>query len=135
MWGVFCILVYACFPLLLVDPLFIGERGVLLLPSSGFVDNLLIALSTSFSPLAMSCNVLTRLQNSILSSYSPVPLPLSECIHVGSMSELVSSSWISSKSSVYLLLFLHVQKYLLLYSFTFHFLSPQLAKKIALIPL
>ena len=29
MWGVFCILVYACFPPLLVDPLSTNERGVL----------------------------------------------------------------------------------------------------------
>ena len=61
MCGVFCILVYATFPLLLVDPLSTGEGGVLLLPGSGFVDNLLIALSTSFYPLAKSCNADTRL--------------------------------------------------------------------------
>ena len=49
-------LVYATFPLLLVDPRSTGEGGVLLIPVSGFADNLLIALSTSFFPLAKSCN-------------------------------------------------------------------------------
>ena len=80
-------LVYAIFPLLLVDPRSTDEGGVLLIPVSGFADNLLIALSTSFFPFAKSCNADTKLRNSILSEYIPV------C----SMSELVSSSWISSK--------------------------------------
>ena len=61
MWGVFCILVYATFPLLLVDPLSTGEGGVFSLPGFGFVDNLLITLSTSFCPLAKSYNADTRL--------------------------------------------------------------------------
>ena len=61
MCGVFYILVYATFPLLLVDPRSIGEGGVLLLLISGFPDNLLIALSTSFCPLAKSCNADTKL--------------------------------------------------------------------------
>ena len=92
MWGVLCILVYATFPLLLVDPLSTGEGGVLLLPGYGFADNLLITFNMSFCPLARSCNAFTKLRNSIPSSSSPVPLPLSKCILVGSMSELVSSS-------------------------------------------
>ena len=78
--GCVYILMYACFPLLLVNPLSSDERGVLLLPGSCFTDNLLIALSTSFCPLAKSCNALNRLRNSILTSSSPVPFPLSECI-------------------------------------------------------
>ena len=52
---------YATFPLLLVDPLSTSEGGVLLLLGSGFTDNLLIALSTSFFPLAKSCNEDTEL--------------------------------------------------------------------------
>ena len=82
MCGVFCILVYATFPLLIVDPQSIGEGGVLLIPISGFADNLLIALSASFFPLAKSCNADTKLQNSILSSSSLVPFPLLDCIPV-----------------------------------------------------
>ena len=65
MCGVLCILVYAIFPLLLVDPRSTGEGDVLLIHVSGFADNLLIALSTSFCPLAKSYNAETKLRNSI----------------------------------------------------------------------
>ena len=119
------------FPLLLVDPLSTGERGMLLWPGFGFEANLLIACNTSFFPLARSCNEITKLWNSIPSSSSHVPFPLSKCIPIGSMSELVSSNWISSNSysSVYLLfLLLWVTKVSSSVFIYFSCSSPQLAR-------
>ena len=65
MWGVFWMLVYAIFPLPLEDSRSTGEGGVLLIPGYSFADSLLIALRTSFCPLAKSCNAETKLGNSI----------------------------------------------------------------------
>ena len=129
-------LVYAIFPLLLVDPRSTGEGGVLLIPVSGFADNLLIALSTSFVlwlSLAIqrpSCE--TPSDPPLLPFLFPYP---NVYLSVPCLNWYLLVGYLQILLCIYSSSSYRLQKDLLLYSSIFHLLSPQLGKKTALIPL
>ena len=129
-------LLYAIFPLLLVDPRSTGEGGVLLILAFGFADSLLIALRTFFvlwlslAMLRPSCE--TPSDPPLLPFLFPYP---NVYLSVPCLNWYPLAGYLQILMCIYSSSSYRLQKDLLLYSSTFHLLSPQLAKKIALIPL
>ena len=100
-----------------------GEIGILIWPGFGFRSNLFIACNTSFYPLSRSFNALTKLQNSNFSSSSPIPFPYQSVYWLGPCLFwylLTRYLQIPDPQCTYSSFFYMLQKYILLYSFTYH---------------